>query len=224
LAQGRQWQRALQAFGETFRGSVLDLTPNRVSYFAVFCACLEGGRPAELLQFYQEMESQRVELDATAAGAAVDACEAQGQECHGKCIQQIHFERGGLLLAIQSIIYLEGVHRFVDHKLNTGSIVRTERDGDGTVWWIDRPSSARAENAIVHKVMECEAFSGAYVARLIRRSKRYNGDYNWMFDNCGDYMQEIRHQAGTDANTADDVRRKCCQEDVWYACPGTWHE
>lgn len=78
LAQGRQWQRALQAFDETFRGSVLDLTPNRVSYFAVFCACLEGGRPAELLQFYKEMESQRVELDATAAGAAVDACEMLG--------------------------------------------------------------------------------------------------------------------------------------------------
>eukprot|EP00439_Symbiodinium_sp_Y106_P042806 s4328_g5.t1 len=82
LAQGRQWQRALHEFHETFTGSreqagsVLDLTPNRVSYFAVFCACLEGGRPAELLQFYQEMAHQRVELDATAAGAAVDACEA----------------------------------------------------------------------------------------------------------------------------------------------------
>ncbi|CAE7321443.1 unnamed protein product [Symbiodinium natans] len=86
-----------------------------------------------------------------------------------------------------SFVYLEGWHRFVEHHLSDGSILQTEKHGDGVVTWTENPDFERRTLAKRFKIMKCTGGFGPYVSQLKRRSLDHHGFYSLSSANCGDY-------------------------------------
>ena len=75
----------------------------------------------------------------------------------------------------------------MEHHLSDGSILQTEKDGDGIVIWTENPVFERRVQARKFKVMKCQVGFGPYVSELKRRSLGHHGVYSLFEANCGDY-------------------------------------
>mmetsp|Transcript_35411 Transcript_35411/g.81684 ORF Transcript_35411/g.81684 Transcript_35411/m.81684 type:complete len:172 (+) Transcript_35411:75-590(+) len=90
----------------------------------------------------------------------------------------------------ESFIYLEEVHRFVDHLLTDGRIIRTEKDGGGNVFWYTNPSSKRSRIASKFRHIDWSQDSKREPPTLHEKvvdSTKFTGSYDTYDDNCGDY-------------------------------------
>ncbi len=105
----------------------------------------------------------------------------------------------------ESVVYLEGWHRFVDHKTCSGRIIRTEKDSFGRVHWSYEPYMSRLLFTVTrkHRSTYYPSGQGPTIRALKKYSEFYHGHYNLFSNNCGTYAeaqvsgwpwgQEVRH-------------------------------
>lgn len=92
-------------------------------------------------------------------------------------------------IVLFSVVYLEGVHRFVDHRTRSGRIIRTEKDGFGRVHWIQEPWMVRANYSRRRRSAYYCSGQGPTIGMLKRRSQSHHGHYNLFSNNCGTYAE-----------------------------------
>lgn len=92
-------------------------------------------------------------------------------------------------IVLESVVYLEGVHRFVDHKTCSGRIIRTEKDGFGRVHWHHEPWMLRANVAGRRRSAYYWFGQGPTIRALKKASEFYNGHYNLLSNNCGTHAE-----------------------------------
>ena len=90
----------------------------------------------------------------------------------------------------ESRIYLDGVHRFVDHQTCSGRIIRTEKDGSGMVSWNYEPWKGKCKLAELYRGTSYPFGLGPTIGELKRRSQSHHGRYNVISNNCGDYAED----------------------------------
>ena len=93
-------------------------------------------------------------------------------------------------MVCKSVVYLEGVHRFVDHKTHKLRTIRTEKHGCGTVSWYYKPCMQRPIFAKLHRVKEYPEGKGPTIEMLKRDARFDHGTYNLAVKNCGNYAEE----------------------------------
>lgn len=90
----------------------------------------------------------------------------------------------------KSVVYVEGVHRFVDHETKNGLLIRTEKNGCGTVSWDYEACESRRTNArFVRETDYGFLVRGPTIGELRKASIYKHGNYNIASDNCGNYAE-----------------------------------
>lgn len=90
-------------------------------------------------------------------------------------------------IVLMSVVYFEGVHRFVDHQTHNGYTIRTEKHGQGEVSWFYEPCMGRIRNASFFCATYYPAKEGPTIGMLRKKSISYHGDYNIASNNCWNY-------------------------------------
>jgi len=92
---------------------------------------------------------------------------------------------------VKSTTKLEGVHRYVEHKTESGKTIRTDKDGTGAVHWAEAGADrTRATSRSCHKQVTYPKGQGPTVSKKIEESRNDHGSYDLLTDNCGDYSDK----------------------------------